>query len=138
MGGIGMLSAGLIGSAGLGYAKDRFTGEELKKNNPAVYEKVKAGSSSAFLGFPEATGIDGQKLGAAQAAKAAGKATAEDTMIADADIAGSRKTLVADSFIPAMMAAIYLGILLYFKSIGGYKPVTIDAAPAPAPTGPPA
>ena len=28
--------------------------------------------------------------------------------------------------IPATMACIYLLILLYFKAIGGYKPVTID------------
>jgi len=143
MGGIGMLSAGLIGSAGLGYAKDRFTGEDLQKTNAALYEKVKAEKPSAFLFFGEAYGIDGSKLSAAQAAaqavKAGGKAaSADDEAIANADIQGSRKTLVADSFIPAIMAAIYLAILIYFKSIGGYKPVTIDAAPAPAPTGPPA
>jgi len=133
MGGIGMLSAGLIGSAGLGYAKDRFTAEDLKKTNVAIYEKVKADKPSSFLFFSEATGVDGQKLGAAQEAKAKGKATAEEIAITDSDIQGNRKTLVADSFIPAMMAAIYLGILLYFKAIGGYKPVTIDAGPAPAP-----
>jgi hypothetical protein len=34
--------------------------------------------------------------------------------------------LKADSFIPAAMAVIYLLILLYFKMIGGYKPVRID------------
>ena len=38
---------------------------------------------------------------------------------------GDRKTLVADSFLPATMAAIYLALLLYFKAIGGYKPVHI-------------
>ena len=38
---------------------------------------------------------------------------------------GDRNTLKADAFIPAMMAAIYLGLLLYFKAIGGYKTVTI-------------
>jgi MFS family permease len=138
MGGIGMLSAGLIGSAGLGYAKDRFTGEELKKSNSALYEKVKSEKPSAFLFFGEVIGVDGQKLGAAQEAKGKGKATAEDTALTDADIQGSRRTLVADSFIPAIMAAIYLAILIYFKSIGGYKAVSIDAAPAAAPTGPPA
>src|SRR5207237_195601 len=37
MGGIGMMSAGLIGSKGLGYAKDRFVGEELNKADPAVF-----------------------------------------------------------------------------------------------------
>ena len=46
--------------------------------------------------------------------------------VAVADQAGDRKTLKADSFIPLTMAAIYLLILLYFKSIGGYKALTID------------
>jgi hypothetical protein len=142
MGGIGMLSAGLIGSAGLGYAKDRFTGEDLAKTNSALYDKVKAEKPSAFLFFSEAYGIDGQKLGAAQAAaqsaKAGGKASSDEMAIANSDIQGSRKTLVADSFIPAIMAAIYLAILLYFKSIGGYKPVSISAAPAAPAAGPPA
>ena len=39
---------------------------------------------------------------------------------------GDRMTLKADSAIPATMAVIYLLIILYFKSIGGYKPLTID------------
>lgn len=140
MGGIGMLSAGLVGSAGLGYAKDRFTGEDLKKTNPAVYESVKAEKPSAFLFFADAHGVDGSKLGAAAEAKKKGAVSASEDAILKSDIQGSRKTLVADSFIPAMMAVLYLGILLYFKTIGGYKPVTItgDAPPAPAPAGPPA
>ncbi len=129
MGGIGMMSAGLIGSAGLGYAKDRFAGEDLKKANAALYETVKAKGPSKFLFFDEATAIDGLKLGAIKA-KDKAALTADDKQILASDIQGDRNTLKADSFIPAMMAAIYLLILLYFKSIGGYKPVTIETAPA--------
>jgi hypothetical protein len=33
---------------------------------------------------------------------------------------------VVDSIIPALMAIIFLGLMLYFKSIGGYRPLTID------------
>ena len=43
----------------------------------------------------------------------------------EASIAGDRKTLKADAYIPAAMAVIYLLLLLYFKTIGGYKPVHI-------------
>jgi len=131
MGGIGMLSAGLVGSAGLGYAKDRFTGEDLKQNHPAIYESVKAEKPSSFLFFADAHGVDGSKLGAAQAAKGKGDISAANDAILKSDIQGSRKTLVADSFIPALMALLYLGILVYFKTIGGYKPVTISSDPAP-------
>ena len=48
----------------------------------------------------------------------------------EASIAGDRKTLKADSFIPATMAAIYLLLLLYFKTIGGYKVVHLASTTA--------
>lgn len=126
MGGIGMMSAGLIGSAGLGYAKDRFSGEDLKKTDTALYEKVKAKDPSKFLIFEPAHAIDGKILGDANSKKEADR-TADEKKIHDSGIQGDRKTLVADSFIPGLMAALYLLILLYFKSIGGYKAVSIEA-----------
>ncbi len=125
MGGIGMMSAGLIGSAGLGYAKDRFAGEELKKSDSALYEQVKSAQPSKFLFFEPANAIDGKKLGEVKA-KDKDKRSPQDNVIGEADIKGDRRTLVADSFIPATMALIFLLILLYFRSIGGYKAVTID------------
>jgi hypothetical protein len=183
MGGIGMMSAGLLGATGLGYAKDRYTGAELQ-NNEAVYAEYKAEQTSSFLFFADANGLDGKKFGAisgkvnsakeiisngkvddlkpdelaklsdekrkeeedahksnkelekqliAQNAIEGGDPknavkilTADEKAVHDASIVGDRKTLVADSFIPAGMAVIYLLLLLYFKGIGGYKPVAID------------
>ena len=125
MGGIGMMSAGLLGSPGLGYAKDRFAGEELKKADPALHAEYKAATPSKFLVFSEAYGLDGKKLGDAKAALAAGTATEQQKKVHQADMRGDRRTLVADSFIPAIMAVIYLLLVLYFKAKGGYKPVQI-------------
>ena len=122
MGGIGMMSAGLLGGPGLGYAKDRFTTEQLTATAPAVYEQYKAPTASKFLFFKEVHGLDGTKLSDAQHAI---EKTPDQKAVADASIVGDRKTLKADSFIPAAMAAIYLLIFLYFKTIGGYKPVHI-------------
>jgi hypothetical protein len=42
-------------------------------------------------------------------------------------MAGDRRTLRADSVLPLIMAGVYLSLLLYFKSIGGYKVVHIPA-----------
>ena len=53
------------------------------------------------------------------------KLSPAEKAVHESSIAGDRKTLRADSFIPATMAVIYLLILLYFKAIGGYKPVHI-------------
>lgn len=127
MGGIGMLSAGMIGSPGLGYAKDRFAGEALQQANPAAYAQYKAETPSKFLMFGEVHGLDGTKLGEAQKAEAA-KRTPDQKAAAEASIVGDRKTLKADSAIPATMACIYLLLLVYFKMNGGYKVVHIEGA----------
>jgi hypothetical protein len=129
MGGIGMMSAGLLGGPGLGYAKDRFTAEHLLVTAPGIYQQYKAPTPSKFLFLEEVTGLDGTKLSDAQTAVTK---TPEQRVVADASIIGDRETLKADSFIPAAMAAIYLLLFLYFKTIGGYKPVRIGAASAMA------
>lgn len=129
MGGIGMMSAGLIGSPGLGYAKDRFASEELEKANPAVYATTKSDTASKFLVFREVHGLDGKKLGEIKAIEASKRTPEQQTVIAS-DMTGDRRTLKADSFIPATMAVIYLLLLLYFKAIGGYKPVHLEGTEA--------
>ena len=129
MGGIGMMSAGLIGSPGLGYAKDRFAGEALSESNPAVYEQFKATTPSKFLFFSEVHGLDGTKLADAQKVPAATR-TPDQKAVVDSSIVGDRRTLKADAFIPAAMAAIYLLLLLYFKAAGGYKAVHLSGTAA--------
>ena len=145
MGGIGMMSAGLVGTPGLGYAKDRFSGEALQTADPAVYEEYRAPEPSRFLFFDEAYGLDGRKLGEIQAKlgderrrlAAAGEADdpqaaltvlgPEEQLVQAASVAGDRKTLKADAYVPALLAVIFLGLLLYFRAIGGYRRVTIGA-----------
>ena len=124
-GGIGMMSAGLLGGPGLGYAKDRFTAEHLMQSNPAIYEQYKAPTPSRFLFLEEVHGLDGTKLSEAQRATAR---TAEQQTVADASIVGDRQTLRADAFIPTAMALVYLMLFFYFKALGGYKPLHIDEA----------
>ena len=123
MGGIGMMSAGLLGGPGLGYAKDRFTAEHLMTTSPAIYDQYKAAAPSRFLFLDEVTGLDGTKLSQAQTAA---PKTPEQRIVADASIMGDRQTLKADAFIPVAMALIYMGLFLYFKGIGGYRPVRIE------------
>lgn len=136
MGGIGMLSAGLIGGPGLGYCKDRFAGEELKKVDAALYEEYKAAEPSKFLNIAStaAYGLDGKKLGEARDAK--DKATDAQKKVVAADQVGDRHTLKADSYIPATMAVIYLLLFFYFKAIGGYKPVHLAEELTGGTTGP--
>jgi MFS family permease len=142
MGGIGMMSAGLIGSPGLGYFKDRYAGEALAKADPALYAEYKAEHPSKFLIFPEATGLDGKKFGQVQEQlvklrEENPQATPADLPpqtrpVMEASIQGDRQTLMTDSAIPATMAVIYILLLVYFKSIGGYRPVHLAGSKADA------
>ncbi len=63
MGGIGMLSAGLLGGPGIGYKQDRFASENLQATAMETYDRYKANSENGFLFFPKVTGLDGQKVG---------------------------------------------------------------------------
>ena len=142
MGGIGMMSAGLVGSPGLGYSKDRFSGEALKVAAPASFDELKNAQPSKFLFFGDVFGLDGKKLGAAQeklnearetaadSNAALATLTADEKALVESSITGDRKTLVADSFIPGTMAVIYLALMIYFKAIGGYKAVKIESGTA--------
>jgi MFS family permease len=143
MGGIGMMSAGMLGGPGLGYAKDRFASAHLRETNPAVYDEYKVATPSGWLFFEDVNAIDGRRLGDVQAKlgtirtelaaqgvvdpqAAIERLTPEERAVHAASIAGDRRTLVADAVIPALMALIYLGLLVYFRAIGGYKPVAIE------------
>ena len=130
MGGIGMMSNGLLGSPGLGFAKDKFSGETLKTANAALYEQYQAPEESEWLFLEKVRGLDAGKLGEITA-KPEEERTEDEAAVAAASIEGDRKTLRADSLIPVAMAVIYLLLLLYFKGIGGYKPLTLaDVEPA--------
>jgi MFS family permease len=126
MGGIGMMSAGLIGGPGLGYAKDRFAAEEVAKVDQALYQEWKGtGDKSKFLAFEAVQAIDPTRLEEAKKLDKAKRSDAQAKVVA-ADIEGNRRTLKVDSFIPAAMAVAYLLLLLYFKAIGGYRPLTVE------------
>ncbi len=143
MGGIGMMSAGLIGLPGLGYAKDRFSGEALEQAAPAHVAEYRAETSSNFLNLGEAYGLDARKTGAIdeklkvareELAAAGGtdpslalaELTSAERAAHDAQIEGDRRTLRADAWIPAGMAVIFLLVLLWFRTQGGYRTKQLD------------
>jgi hypothetical protein len=147
MGGIGMMSGGMLGGPGLGYAKDRFASAYLETSDPAVYAQYKVAEPSGWLFFRDVAAIDGRMLGDVQAKLAAARQqlaeagirdpqraleqlTHEERLVHAASIQGDRQTLTADAAIPAVLALIYLGLLLYFRSIGGYKAVHLQGTDA--------
>ena len=107
--------------------------EDVKKANEAVQQDMKQLAEGQKLLQQAQNNIKAanKNLAAAKEKAEAAKRTPEQKAAVDASIAGDRKTLVADSAIPATMAVIYLLLLMYFKSIGGYKAVKIETAEPP-------
>jgi MFS family permease len=154
VGGVGMLSAGLLGGPGIGFEQDYFASDSLKRSDPAVYDRYKAPSPNEFLIF-QTFGLDGAKVGvleddgkeatrALAVLKADPKATpesienqqklvewwsaakataaADKALVTGASLYGGRMALRITAMVPALMALIYLGMILYFKTQGGYRP----------------
>jgi len=126
MGGVGMMSAGLIGSPGLGYFKDRLAAEALQDTSPALYEATKSeGDASKFLAFEPVQPINPQTLEEAKTTSVDDRSETQQTIVS-ADIEGNRDTLRVDSIIPAIMAVIFLLLFFYFRRIGGYRPLSLE------------
>jgi MFS family permease len=60
VGGVGMLSAGLLGGPGIGFKQDYYASQELKTSNPDTYERYKSKDENHFLVF-HVQGVDGSK-----------------------------------------------------------------------------
>lgn len=176
IGGMGMLSAGLLGGPGIGFKQDYYASSQLKEKSPEVYGRYKADSENTFVGF-KVVGLDGAKRGVlddagkelaregeilkkekvddknhdkmaawwADASKFAhtgeelgkiAKGTLKEDPAKDnkpvreAVLHGGRMALNMTSYVPALMAVIYLLLILYFKATGGYKAVHIDSPEA--------
>ncbi|MDB6018487.1 MAG: Major Facilitator Superfamily protein [Pedosphaera sp.] len=127
MGGVGMLSAGLLGGPGIGYNQDYYASQNLKEKAPAVYEQYKSETRNNFLFFPEIQGLDGTKVKAIRSMTPDTR-TAAETQVHDADLHGGRMALKVTAAIPATLALLYLFIILYFKTRGGYRQVHIEGS----------
>lgn len=125
MGGIGMLSAGLLGGPGIGYTQDFFASQRLQQQAPAVYDQFKSDTKNSFLFFPEIQGLNGTKLSAVRD-KSEDARTPDEKQVHAADLHGGRMALRVTAAIPATMATLFLLLIFYFKAKGGYKQVHIE------------
>ena len=62
VGGIGMLSAGLLGGPGIGYGQDYFASRQLQEAAPDTYQRYKSDDKNTFLFFPAISGLDGSRV----------------------------------------------------------------------------
>lgn len=62
IGGVGMLSAGLLGGPGIGYKQDYFASEKIKMESNESYNRYKSEHENNFLLFNPIKGLDGSKV----------------------------------------------------------------------------
>lgn len=117
VGGIGMIAVGILGFPYIGALQEKTATQKLLADAPATAQVVLV-EKSYVLGAYQA--IDPEKAGAAATASAEAK-----TALASANLAGQFDALGKMALFPAIMLVCYIGILLYFRSRGGYKPVDI-------------
>ena len=155
MGGVGMLSAGLLGGPAIGYKQDYFASQNLEQLAPDTYQRYAVTEPKGFLFLPKIKGLDGAKVGVlgdqgkelgnvgAALAKDNKKDANHDALaqwwetskasvdkdtkpVGAATLFGGRMALKVTAAVPAAMAVLYLILILYFKAKGGYKVVHLE------------
>jgi len=129
IGGIGMLSAGILGGPGIGYTQDRFAAEFLHEKHPAVHQEYVSDSKQGFLLFREIAGLDGAKVGALlekNPAELSATETEERAILVEASIRGGQSAFRWTALVPLTMALGYLLLIFYFRAQGGYKAIQLE------------
>lgn len=171
IGGVGMLSAGLLGAPGIGFKQDNYSSSKLNETSPSTYQRYAAEKPNTFLGF-ETKGLDGKKTGVLDeqhkvdvameniskkpeeraklekerdaAEQELNRILAKNKDLAewwrgskdyakedwkpinDSKVYGGRMAFRLTALVPASMAVLYLLLILYFRTKGGYKKVELE------------
>lgn len=114
--GIGMLTVGILGGPFIGFLQESSVSSAVKAEMPAVYESLAedreyligsytALNSTAITVLPEVVQV-------------------QFTEIQERETQGA---LAKMAFFPAFMFVCFLGLIFYFKSKGGYRPVVLNS-----------
>ena len=146
LGAVGMLTVGLLAGEGIGYKQASNMSKHLQENAPATFERYSSGEQKTFMGLPEYTGLAANRIAATkksgeeltmaisslEGTDDAIKQALVDNLAVDqeaikaSDIYGGRRALTLTAMVPAGMAVGFLILLIYFKAIGGYKPIALE------------
>jgi len=116
--GIGMLTVGIVGGPLIGHMQEQSSQKAIEKALPGVYAQISA-ENDYILGSYLAVNPD--------AVTALDEEQAEK--ITRLDKKAKQGALAKIAIFPAIMLGCYIGLILYFKSKGGYKPVQLTASP---------
>jgi hypothetical protein len=112
--GIGMLSVGIVGGPLIGAMQEKSMETALENEMAGTYAKISE-ERSYFLGKYNAIVDD----------KVKALPEADGEKVGDVSKGAKQGALAKVAIFPAIMLACYIGLIMYFKSRGGYKPVEI-------------
>jgi hypothetical protein len=125
--GVGMISVGVLAGPLFGAMQDNTLDSRLKAANSAVHAKVAGEQKSQML----------MSYQVIDKAKVASLPETDRKTVEKISAENSQASLATVATLPGIMFLCYLGLILYFKTKGGYKAVELTTAPAPAPGAPP-
>lgn len=117
--GVGMLAAGIVGSPVIGGVQDRAMVQHIAEHDASNGTELSAAVTVQKNGmFGTYTAVDPEKRGAVDG---------ENKAVLDRIDAESKlEALRTIAILPLIMLLVYLGLILWFRSRGGYKPVVLD------------
>jgi hypothetical protein len=121
IGGMGMLSAGVIGTVLFGQIQDKQTDHDLLAQNPALHARVISDEKTSVFGTYQS--IDQEKYGVL--------AANEKSEVDGVREASKKNALMTVALLPTIMLICFLILIFYFKSKGGYKAVDLAAEEGP-------
>jgi DHA2 family metal-tetracycline-proton antiporter-like MFS transporter len=117
--GVGMLAAGIVGSPVIGGVQDRAMVQHIAEHDAKNGTQLSAAVTAEKDGmFGTYTAVDPEKRATV---------TGENKAVIDKIDAESKlEALRTIAWLPVIMLIVYLGLILWFRSRGGYKPVVLD------------
>lgn len=116
---VGVLFLGVLGSPYIGYKQDLDLDKRLNTPaNSALYAAVKAEPKTSIFG--SAPTLDQAKIRALPAE--------QQKQLEEVQAANKRSVFTTIALLPSFMLVCYVGLLLYFRAKGGYKPVDLAEA----------
>ncbi|RMH49972.1 MAG: MFS transporter [Bacteroidetes bacterium] len=115
--GVGMIAVGIVGAPFLGYIQDVSNAELLMEREPEMASEYLVERDGLFGHY---SALNVEALATAPPEEAA--------EIAEIQEQGRKDALLTVAMLPAFMFLCYIGLILYFKTKGGYKPVVLTEA----------
>ncbi|MDA0707098.1 MAG: MFS transporter [Proteobacteria bacterium] len=110
-GGVGMLGVGVVGAVFLGLIQDQSIDTQLANEHPAIHAQVVTTKNSVFGEYD-----------AVDPALRSNVSDSDNVVIDQTIVEATKGALTTVAIFPVLMFLSYLGLILFYRSQGGYRP----------------